>query len=165
VIAEAFLITRGLLKLELANPVYKHIYERLKELEEEWANRRVSKSLVDRTKELINDLLDYMRKRASMNLAERLIYDVKEYLHRIGLNVNTYRLEVESTLNNIMRKYTSKMISKPVFFDEDRRSVETTLLKDLFKLGLKDIRKASLIAEELAGYIEREILRELREHH
>jgi hypothetical protein len=64
-----------------------------------------------------------------------------------------------------MRKYTSKMISKPVFFDEDRRSVETTLLKDLFKLGLKDIRKASLIAEELADYIEREILRELREHH
>lgn len=165
VIAEAFLVTRGLLKIELANPVYKHIYERLKELEEEWTSRGVSGSLVDRTKDLINDLLNYMRKRAAMNLAGRLIYDVKEFLHRIGLNLNISRLEVESTLNNIIGKYTSRMKSKPVFFHEDKRNIETALLKDLFKMGLKDIRKASLIAEELADYIEREILRELREHH
>jgi type I restriction enzyme R subunit len=164
-IAEAFLVTKGLLKIELANPVYKHIYERLKELEEEWASRGVSGSLVDRTKDLINDLLNYMRKRAAMNLAGRLIYDVKEFLHRIGLNLNISRLEVESTLNNIIGKYTSRMISKPVFFHEDKRNIETALLKDLFKMSLKDIRKASLIAEELADYIEREILRELREHH
>jgi hypothetical protein len=106
-----------------------------------------------------------MRKRAAMNLAGRLIYDVKEFLHRIGLNLNISRLEVESTLNNIIGKYTSRMKSKPVFFHEDKRNIETALLKDLFKMGLKDIRKASLIAEELADYIEREILRELREHH
>jgi type I restriction enzyme R subunit len=162
--AEAILTIKGILDLEPANPVYKHIYERLKKLEAEWA-RRIDSHLIREIKELITDLSDYSNKRASMKLNERLIYDVKESLHR-RFNVVVTRLEsLELTLNKVIKKYESLKISRPVFFDEDKRSVKLALLRDLFKIGLREPREAERIADELTDYIEREVMHELQKRY
>jgi hypothetical protein len=164
VAAEAILAIKGLLDLDLANPVYKYVYERLKRLEEEWA-RRVNGRLIDGIKELTNDLLDYLRKRANMKLDERLIYDVKEFLRRRFNIVVTELKSIEPVLNRVVEKYESLDTSKLIFFDEDKRDIRLALLKDLFKIGLKDTRQAKDIADELKEYIEREIVHGLRRHY
>jgi type I restriction enzyme R subunit len=164
VAAEAILTIRGLLDLEPANPVYKHIYERLKKLEEEWA-RRVDSRLIGGIKEIMSDLSDYLRKRATMKLNDRLIYDVKEFLRR-RFNMVVAKLEfLEPTLNDVIEKYKSLKVAKPIFFDIDRKNVKSALLKDLFKMGLKDPRQAQRIADELTEYIEREVIRELQKRY
>ena len=163
--AEALLTIRGLLDLEPANPVYKHIYDRLKRLEEEWA-RRVDQLLINDVRSLAAELLDYMKKRSSMKLAERLIYDVKEFLRR-GYNINVSELSYfESVIDKIIKKYESGM---PTLWltEEDKRQIKLGLLKDLFRFKISNLslREAQRIADELTDYIERMILRELRKLH
>jgi hypothetical protein len=162
--AEVILTINSLLNLEPANPVYKYIYERLKKVEEEWA-RRIDSSLIEEIEEIITDFSDYSNKRASMKLNERLIYDIKEYLHK-RFNVDVTKLEyLESTLNKVIKKYESMKIDKLLFFDEDKKNIRTALLKDLFKLGLKDLREAEHIVDELTNYIEREVMNELQKRY
>jgi hypothetical protein len=72
---------------------------------------------------------------------------------------------LELTLNKIIKKYESLKISRPVFFDEDKRSVKLALLRDLFKIGLRDPREAERIADELTDYIEREVMHELQKRY
>jgi len=163
VAAEAILTVKGLLDLEPANPVYKHIYERLKKLEDEWV-KRVDKSLIKEVKELINDLSGYLEKRANMRLSERLIYDVKEFLRR-RFNVVVTKLEfLEPVLNNVINKYESRRTVRVMLFDEDKKNVKLALLKDLFKIGL-DVREAKCIVDDLVDYIEKVVIRELQKLH
>jgi type I restriction enzyme R subunit len=162
--AEVILTINSLLNLEPANPVYKYIYERLKKVEEEWT-RRIDRSLIEEIEEIITDFSDYSNKRASMKINERLIYDIKEYLHK-RFNVDVTKLEyLESTLNKVIKKYESMKIGKLLFFDEDKKNIRTALLKDLFKLGLKDLREAEHIVDELTNYIEREVMHELQKRY
>jgi len=161
--AEAILTVKGLLDLEPANPVYKHIYERLKKLEEEWA-RRIDSSLIEGIEKIITDLSDYRNKRTGMKLNERIIYDIKESLHK-RFNVDVAKLEfLEPMLNKVIKKYQTLKIGKFLFFDEDKKNLKAALLKDLFKIGLKDTREVERIADELTSYIEREVMRELQKH-
>jgi type I restriction enzyme R subunit len=163
VAAEAILTVKGLLDLEPANPVYKHIYERLKKLEDEWV-KRVDKSLIKEVKELINDLSGYLEKRANMRLSERLIYDVKEFLRR-RFNVVVTKLEfLEPVLNNVINKYESRKTVRVMLFDEDKKNVKLALLKDLFKIGL-DVREAKRIVDDLVDYIEKVVIREIQKLH
>jgi len=161
VAAEALLTIRGLLDLEPANPVYKCIYKRLKELEEEWA-RRVDQQLLNGIQGLAEELLDYVKKRSSMRLAERLIYDVKEFLRRV-FNKGVTKLEsFEAAINRITSKYESVGVLTLGLTEGDKKQIKLELLKDLFKYFNLPPQEARRIADELMDYIERAVLRELR---
>jgi hypothetical protein len=60
-----------------------------------------------------------------------------------------------------LNRYRSQKEKRSLFFEEDKRKIKTTLLKDLYKIGVTDIREASHIADEMVDHIERQIFREL----
>jgi type I restriction enzyme R subunit len=160
--AEALLYIRSLLEEEPANPVYKHVYDRLKRLEEEWMNR-VSKQLIANIKDLVNELQEYINRRTRMSPSEKLMYDIKEFLHR-RYNISSSKLELgnlKNTLAKVLDKYRSHTLSE--FYEKDEREIKSALLKDLFKLGLEP-REAKRIVDELIEYVERVIINELRKH-
>ncbi|NAZ12555.1 MAG: HsdR family type I site-specific deoxyribonuclease [Desulfurococcales archaeon] len=159
VAAEAILTIKSLLDLEPANPVYKYIYERLKKLEEAWM-RRIDENLIINIKELTEDLLKYVMKRKSMDPVDRIIYDLKEFINRrYGKNIDKL-YHSEPLIREILNRYRSQKEKRSLFFEEDKRKIKITLLKDLYKIGVTDIREASSIADEMVDHIERQIFRE-----
>jgi type I restriction enzyme R subunit len=161
--AEALLSIRGLLDLEPANPVYKYIYERLKNLENEWA-KRLDPQLFSDIKALTNELREYVNRRAQMGLGEKLIYDIKEFLRR-RFNVSIPRLEQsEPVIVGIIREYGSAGTPFSGLYEVDKRQIRVALLKDLFKLKLSG-QEARQITEDLVNYIERVLINELRRQH
>ena len=152
---------RGLLRDKLSNPVYMVIYERLKELEEEWRNSRsLSIAMVNRLEKMLEDLVRYERKREEKSLPERFVYDVKEFIYR-QYNIPVEKLEnTEQVIQKIVNKYMT--ISVSTFYEQDRKELRLALLKDLFKiLRMKEV-DVQQIANALAEYIESEVIYELR---
>jgi type I restriction enzyme R subunit len=158
---DVLLTLKGSLRDKLSNPVYRIIYERLKELEEEWrSSKSVSLAMIDRLKELLSELARYERERREKNLPERLVYDVKEFISR------QYKIHVEKLVNTeqVLQRIVNRYMSVPVstFYEQDRKELRLALLKDLFKiLSMKEV-EVQQIAHALADYIESEVVYELR---
>jgi type I restriction enzyme R subunit len=152
---------RGLLRDKLSNPVYMVIYERLKELEEEWRNSRsLSIAMVNRLEKMLEDLVRYERKREEKSLPERLVYDVKEFIYR-QYNIPVEKLEnTEQVIQKIVNKYMT--ISVSTFYEQDKKELRLALLKDLFKILRMKEDEVQQIANALAEYIESEVIYELR---
>ncbi|MFZ8808941.1 MAG: type I restriction endonuclease subunit R [Pyrobaculum sp.] len=158
---EVLLALKGSLRDKLSNPVYRVIYERLKELEEEWrSSRPVSLAMINRLKELLSELARYERERREKSLPERLVYDVKEFIYR------QYKIHVEKLVNTeqVLQKIVNRYVSVPVstFYEQDRKELRTALLKDLFKILSMKEDEVQQIAHALADYIESEVVYELR---
>ncbi len=158
---EVLLALKGSLRDKLSNPVYRVIYERLKDLEEEWrSSRSVSRAMINRLKELLSELARYERERREKSLPERLVYDVKEFIYR------QYKIHVEKLVNTeqVLQKIVNRYVSVPVltFYEQDRRELRTALLKDLFKILSMKEGEVQQIAHALADYIESEVVYELR---
>jgi hypothetical protein len=152
---------RGLLRDKLSNPVYMVIYERLKELEEEWRNSKsLSIAMVDRLEKVLEDWAKYEREREKMSLPERLVYDVKEFISR-QYKIPVEKLEnTEQVIQKIVNKYMT--ISVSTFYEQDRKELRLALLKDLFKiLSMKEVH-VQQIAYALAEYVESGVIYELR---
>jgi hypothetical protein len=132
---------------------------RLKRLDEAWM-RRINENLIINIKELTEDLLKYTMKRKSMDPVDRIIYDLKEFINRrYGKNIDKL-YHSEPLIREILNRYRSQKEKRSLFFEEDKRKIKTTLLKDLYKIGVTDIREASSIADEMVDHIERQIFRE-----
>jgi hypothetical protein len=158
---EVLLALKGSLRDKLSNPVYRVIYERLKELEEEWrSSRTVSLAMINRLKELLSELARYERERREKSLPERLVYDVKEFIYR------QYKIHVEKLVNTeqVLQKMVNRYVSVPVptFYEQDRKELRLALLKDLFKILSMKEGDVQQIARALADYIESEVVYELR---
>jgi type I restriction enzyme R subunit len=155
------LTLRGLLRGNLSNPVYRVIYERLKELEEEWrGSRSMSLAMVDRLEKLLVDLAKYEREREKKSLPERLVYDVKEFISR-RYKIHVEKLEnTERVIQKIVNKYMTVSVS--AFYEQDRKELRVALLKDLFKILSMKEGDVQQIAYALADYIESEVMYELR---
>jgi len=141
--------------------VYMVIYERLKELEEEWRNSRsLSIAMVNRLEKMLEDLVRYERKREEKSLPERLVYDVKEFIYR-QYNIPVEKLEnTEQVIQKIVNKYMT--ISVSTFYEQDKKELRLALLKDLFKILRMKEDEVQQIANALAEYIESEVIYELR---
>jgi len=137
------------------------IYERLKELEEEWRNSRsLSIAMVNRLEKMLEDLVRYERKREEKSLPERLVYDVKEFIYR-QYNIPVEKLEnTEQVIQKIVNKYMT--ISVSTFYEQDKKELRLALLKDLFKILRMKEDEVQQIANALAEYIESEVIYELR---
>jgi type I restriction enzyme R subunit len=158
---EVLLALKGSLRDKLSNPVYRVIYERLKDLEEEWrSSRTVSRAMINRLKELLSELARYERERREKSLPERLVYDVKEFIYR------QYKIHVEKLVNTeqVLQKIVNRYVSVPVstFYEQDRKELRLALLKDLFKILSMKEGDVQQIAHALADYIESEVVYELR---
>jgi type I restriction enzyme R subunit len=158
---EVLLTLGGLLRDKLSNPVYRVIYERLKELEEEWrSSRSMSLAMVDRLEKLLEDLAKYEREREEKSLPERLVYDVKEFISR-QYKIHVEKLEnTEQVLQKIVKRYMTVPVS--AFYEQDRKELRVALLKDLFMILSMKEGDVQQIAHELADYIESEVVYELR---
>ena len=141
--------------------MYMVIYERLKELEEEWRNSRsLSIAMVNRLEKMLEDLVRYERKREEKSLPERLVYDVKEFIYR-QYNIPVEKLEnTEQVIQKIVNKYMT--ISVSTFYEQDKKELRLALLKDLFKILRMKEDEVQQIANALAEYIESEVIYELR---
>jgi type I restriction enzyme R subunit len=158
---EVLLALKGSLRDKLSNPVYRVIYERLKELEGEWrSSRSVSRAMINRLRELLSELARYERERREKSLPERLVYDVKEFISR------QYKMHVEKLVNTeqVLQKIVNRYVSVPVstFYEQDRKELRLALLKDLFKILSMKEGDVQQIAHALADYIESEVVYELR---
>lgn len=152
---------RGLLRDKLSNPVYMVIYERLKELEEEWRNSRpLSIAMVNRLEKMLEDWAKYEREREEKSLPERLVYDVKEFIYR-QYQIPVEKLEkTEQVIQKIVNKYMTTSVS--TFYEQDKKELRLALLKDLFKILSMKEDEVQKIAYALAEYIESEVIYELR---
>ena len=152
---------RGLLRDKLSNPVYMVIYERLKELEEEWRNSRpLSIAMVNRLEKMLEDWAKYEREREEKSLPERLVYDVKEFIYR-QYQIAVEKLEnTEQVIQKIVNKYMTTSVS--TFYEQDKKELRLALLKDLFKILSMKGDEVQKIAYALAEYIESEVIYELR---
>jgi type I restriction enzyme R subunit len=167
VAAEALLTVRGFLDLEPANPVYKVIYERLKELEEEWrTSRALSKKTIDKLISLIREVISYRKEREALSLVERLKYDIKRFISS-KFQVSDKNIKLDNTeriIQEVIEKY--KGVRASTFYERDRKNLRTALLQDLFNtlkgVSLEDVKQ---VAYNLASYIEGEVLHELQERH
>jgi type I restriction enzyme R subunit len=158
---DVILRLKHLLRGNRSNLVYRVIYERLKELEEEWrSSRSMSLAMIDRLEKLLDDLAKYEREREEKSLPERLVYDVKEFISR------QYKIHVEKLENTeqIIQKIVKRYMTVPVstFYEQDRKELRVALLKDLFKILSMKEGDVQQIAHELADYIESEVVYELR---
>jgi type I restriction enzyme R subunit len=167
VAAEALLTVRGFLDLEPANPVYEVIYERLKELEEEWrTSRALSKKTIDELTSLIREVISYRKEREALSLVERLKYDIKRSLSS-KFQVSDKNIKLDNTeriIQEVIEKY--KGVRASTFYERDRKNLRTALLQDLFNtlkgVSPEDVKQ---VAYNLASYIEGEVLHELQERH
>jgi type I restriction enzyme R subunit len=152
---------RGLLRDKLSNPVYMVIYERLKELEEEWrSSRPLSIAMVNRLEKMLEDWAKYEREREEKSLPERLVYDVKEFIYR-QYQIPVEKLEkTEQVIQKIVNKYMTTSVS--TFYEQDKKELRLALLKDLFKILSMKGDEVQKIAYTLAEYIESEVIYELR---
>jgi len=161
IVADVLSSIRGFVLSDIANPVYLYIYERLKKLEEEWANK-VHPELLKDLLEVLSTLKRYRENRERMGPAERIVYDVKEALGR-KLNVKVVKLSnFKEALTKVFGRYEKvKHISR--IRDSDRRGLKVALLKDLFSIDSRiSTREKEQIAEELLDYVERAVIYELR---
>ena len=158
---DVMLSIRGLIDLEPANPVHKCIYERLKQLEEEWASR-LDFRLIDDLKKLGYEFHNYLEKRAQIKPSDKIIYDVQEFLSK-KYGITPKLKNLESTITSIINEY--KSIKKPLseLYESDRRKIKLALLKDLLEIA-RDKRYVRILVNELVEYIERVILSEVFKH-
>jgi type I restriction enzyme R subunit len=167
VAAEALLTVRGFLDLEPANPVYEVIYERLKELEEEWrTSRALSRKTIDELTSLIREVISYRKEREALSLVERLKYDIKRFLSS-KFQVSDKNIKLDNTeriIQEVIESY--KKVRASTFYERDRRKLRTALLQDLFNtlkgVSPEDVKQ---VAYNLASYIEGEVLHELQGRH
>ena len=163
---DVMLSIRGLHDLEPANPMHKYIYERLKQLEEEWA-KRLDLSLIGDLKKLAYEFHNYLEKRAQIKLTDKIIYDIQEFLSK-KYSIEAPKLKnLESTITSIIERYKSSEKTLSELYESDRKQIKLTLLRDLLKItrNIRDeIRDVKILADELVEYIERAILNEIFKH-
>jgi type I restriction enzyme R subunit len=144
-VSEAFLSIRSFLELNIANPLYKHIYEHVKRLEREWLERAGVDS-VEKLLELYRELLSHIEESKAMSLEQRIAHDVRALIEkRYGVRVELPR--TREALGLVVREYSGgPLLEKHV------RELKKGLLMDIARsLKVEAREKARLVEEVVEG--------------
>ncbi|WP_103287661.1 type I restriction endonuclease subunit R [Candidatus Nitrosocaldus islandicus] len=146
---EAFLSLRSVLELELANPVHRYLYERLKRLEEEWLVSRKLEVIAELAR-LSSEVEEYMRKAGELGPYERVLSDVRLAVRQ--------RYGVEVRLERFSRELSALPLGPRLLHESEEKRLKVGLLEDLFRelKGVNTVEKSRL-AEELMEYVRRSV--------
>ena len=146
-IADAFGVLRSFLLDELANPVYRAIYERLEEVRKEWVSRHNDKELDEELKDLFGKAVEYRKETEGLAL--------QEYIAKTVAKTVTASLKLEGQnlgLKNF-KAVLQAIAGKRIIGEGERKRIRTELLKDLFKeIKNADRTKLNELAEEMAEF-------------
>jgi len=146
--SEALLSLRSFLELDLANPLYKHIYEHVRKLEEKWL-KRGEESGLDELLQLYREFLKYHRERGKMSLEERILKDVATTIkQKYGVEVKLPNLK--ETLSGIMREYRGGGL-----LESQIKNLRKALIMDINVV--KDAKEKMALINELLDYIGRSL--------
>ena len=126
-IADAFGVLRSFLLDELANPVYRAIYERLEELRKERVSRHNDKELEEELKDLFGKAVEYKKETEGLALQE---YIVKTFAKTVTVSL---MLKGQNLGLNNFKAVLQAIVGKRIIWEGERKRIRTGLLKDLFK--------------------------------
>jgi type I restriction enzyme R subunit len=146
-IADAFGVLRSFLLDELANPVYRAIYERLEEVRKEWVSRHNDKELDEELKDLFGKAVEYRKETEGLALQEYIAKTVAKTV-TASLKLEGQNLELKN-----FKAVLQAIAGKRIIGEGERKRIRTELLKDLFKeIKNADRTKLNELAEEMAEF-------------
>jgi type I restriction enzyme R subunit len=146
-IADAFGVLRSFLLDELANPVYRAIYERLEEVRKEWVSRHNDKELEEELKDLFGKAVEYKKETEGLALQEYIAKTVAKTV-TASLKLEGQNLELKN-----FKAVLQAIAGKRIIGEGERKRIRTELLKDLFKeIKNADITKLNELAEEMTEF-------------
>jgi len=131
--------------LDPANPVHKHLYERVKQLEYEWLTRADFE--IQKVLDLAKELLDYSNKIRNLSKAESIREEVK-WAVKQRFKVDVELTNFENSLKDVIKNYKGEV------YETQLRELKRGLLRDLAKhLKNVDIKEKEKFVEEIIEYI------------
>ena len=125
-IADAIGVLRAFLIDEIANPVYRAIYERLEVVREEWIKRHDDQELWNQLIKLIEDAVNYKKEIQGLTQYDYITKTVaKAITSKLNINVNLELKEFKTEIESISEK--------KILWKEEKRKLKTKLLGDLLK--------------------------------
>jgi hypothetical protein len=125
-IADAIGVLRAFLFDEIANPVYRAIYERLEVVREEWIKRHDDQELWNQLIKLIEDAVNYKKEIQGLTQYDYITKTVaKAITSKLNINVNLELKEFKTEIESISEK--------KILWKEEKRKLKTKLLGDLLK--------------------------------
>ena len=155
---EAILTFRSLLDLEPANPAYKHIYERIKELEREWLHR-LDQLKLSEFYNLAREFIDYKKKREALGVVDRIVSDAKIYVEKkfgIGVEFKEFK--------DKLKEIAELLKNGKEILDQDRKKLRVAIKKDLYRAKNKfkidiPVKDVDSIVEDILHHAEEELRR------
>lgn len=128
-VADAYRVLRSLLEIDLANPVYKAIYERIERAREEWTNRNIDNRIFAQILESsMREKREYDEKVSVKPLADRICDTISMLVNQqfgeekpMTLDLKELRHAIQEVMN------ATKIVSN------HETVLRTALLKDLFR--------------------------------
>jgi len=146
-IADALGVLRSFLLDELANPVYRAIYERLEEVRKEWVSRHNDKELEEELKDLFGKAVEYRKETEGLALQE---YVAKTVAKTVAASL---KLEGQNLDLKNFKAVLRAIAGKKIIGEGERKRIRTELLKDLFKeIKNADGTKLNELAEEMTEF-------------
>ena len=147
-IADVLGVLRSFLSDELANPVYRAIYERLEEVRKNWVNRHNDKELEEELRDLFGKTVEY--KKEIEGLAP------EEYITKTVNKTITERLKINDQVLDLknFKVELQAIAGKKIIGESERKKIRTELLKDLFR-EIKNVDRMKLkeLAEEMTEFV------------
>ena len=154
-IADALGVLRSFLSDELANPVYRAIYERLEEVRKEWVSRHSDKELEGELKDLFGKAMEYKKETEGLTPQEYITKTVAKTITE-SLKINDQILDLKN-----FKAELQAVAGKRIIGESERKKIRTELLKDLFKeIKNADRMKLKELAEEMTEFVINEIREE-----
>jgi len=143
---------KSLLDVDLKNPLYKAIYEKIERARENWVSRNIDTiSFAKIVLEAGNEKLSYDKQIEGKSITERII-DTINRLSKEKLG-NEKPLQLDE-----LRKLIPKVLNAPKITESHKKDIKLALMKDLFKeLKGADLHKKEEFAEEVSKYIMEEL--------
>ena len=149
-IADAYRILRSILEVDLANPVYKAIYDRIERAREEWIKRNIDTEVfIKILSESIDEKIKYDEKVSVKSSTDRIIETVNIMINRRFLEDRKISFQLRE-----LSEIIPEIMKAPRITESHERKLRTALLKDLFREMKKVKENTTKILPELKNFAE-----------
>lgn len=149
-VADAYSILRSLLEIDLANPVYKAIHERIEKAREAWTMRNIDTTVFFQIlSESTEEKIKYDEKISTKPPSERIIDTVNLLINQQFGDKKELSFKLEE-----LRKTLPEVIKATKIVACHENKVRTALMKDLFKEMKKEKINISQILPDLKNFAE-----------
>ncbi len=148
-VADAYNILSRLLEMDLANPIYREIKERIEAAREEWINRNMDTPTFLRILTVSNDeRLRYEEDIANKPVVERITETVNLLANEKFAGKKEPQLKLENLKLENLKKEIPEVMRAAKIVEPHKKKLRTALMKDLFR----EIREAD--RNEIEKFVE-----------